>query len=131
MRYVPEVEQVEFYVNMPEDSAWIGLALGHKDMTFGGDMAVFFSNKRLGDEYAYGDYNSDGFGEPIPDRSNDLKDHPEGVQEIAGGRRRMWVRRDLDTGDPIQDFVIPLDQEFDIGYSMNDQYGDLSPYTPH
>ena len=48
-------------------------------MTAGGDMAVFFSNREVGDEFAYGDYVSEGFGEPMRDRTNNLKDHPEGL----------------------------------------------------
>ena len=35
------------------------------------------------------------------------------------GSITLIVKRELDTGDADDDFVIPLDQEFDIGYAFN------------
>ena len=42
----------------------------------------------------------------------------------------MFVRRALDTGDE-RDFVIPLDQEFDMGYAYHDSANELGWLTKH
>ena len=44
MRYVPEVDQVEFIVSMNRSDNWLGLVLGQDDMMEGGDMAIFFGD---------------------------------------------------------------------------------------
>ena len=40
------------------------------------------------------------------------------------GKIRFTLTRELDTGDE-QDFVIPIDEEFDLGWAVNDKSNDL------
>ena len=42
----------------------------------------------------------------------------------------MFVRRALDTGDA-NDYVFPLDQEFDMSYAYNDEANTMSWLTKH
>ena len=47
------------------------------------------------------------------------------------GSITLIVKRELDTGDADDDFVIPLDQEFDIGYAFNPESNQLTFLTKH
>ena len=75
---------------------------------------------------------SQGRTEPRPDRTDDLKAHPDGSVELdeAAGTVTLFARREMDTVD-LEDFLIPLDTEFKIGFAYNNYYNYLSPYTPH
>ena len=59
----------------------------------------------------------------IADLSVDLDD--------TSGTVTIVARRDLDTGDAMEDFLIPLDTEFSIGFAFNSYANILSDYTPH
>ena len=47
------------------------------------------------------------------------------------GSVTLFARRALDTGDWSQDYLVPLDQEFSIGYAFNDYSDFVSDHTPH
>ena len=74
-----------------------------------------------------------GYREPIVDATDNLIEHPDDTRETTegGDKRRIFVRRALDTGDADEDFVIPLDTEFEIGYAYNSYASTMSPYTTH
>ena len=131
MRYVPETDEVEFIVSLRNSYSWVGMALGAQDMTPYTDMLVFYSGTSFSPPM-YEDRVSAGFREPNIDRFNNLADHPDGgyYEHSDEDRVTFFVRRALDTDD-LEDFVIPLDEEFDIGYSLNDLDGQMSPYTYH
>ena len=67
-------------------------------MAFGNDMVVFFAMSEISE---IGDYVSQGYGEPSPDRQNDMKLHPDGSFEVdeAATQVTIFARRALDTGD--------------------------------
>ena len=44
MRYLPQTDQVEYVVTMPREYVWFGVVLGEKDMSFGGDINIFFAD---------------------------------------------------------------------------------------
>ena len=52
-------------------------------------------------------------------------------EKLDDGRYRLTVRRALDTGDIFEDYVIPVDQEIDIGFAYNTYYNAMSPYSMH
>ena len=63
---------------------------------------------------------------------SDLFAHPDGLSEVGDdGSVTLFARRALDTGDWSQDYLVPLDQEFSIGYAFNDYSDFVSDYTPH
>ena len=66
---------------------------------------------------------SAGRTEPRLDLNDDLKPHPGGSIELdeASGTVTLFARRALDT-DEFEDFVIPLDTEFKIGFAYNNFY---------
>ena len=118
MRYLADSDQVEFIVTMNSNS-WFGLVLGQRNMSRDGDMLVFFANGETDSSYA--DYHSVGFMAPEQDFLQDLEPHPDNSVEMdEDGRVSLFARRSLDTEDTDQDYVIPLDEEFYIGYALND-----------
>ena len=128
MRYLAEEEQVELTVTM-KDNSWFGLVPGQRDMGRGGDMLVFFTDGEMSE---FADYHSVGYAPPEQDSEQDLLAHPDRSIEFDGdGRITLFARRALDTGDSSDDFVIPLDQEFYIGYALNDDTNNLSYATKH
>ena len=130
LRYLPENDEVEFIVTLKDDS-WLGLALGSQGMSAGSDMITFGKYPGGAMNFAYADNVSVGYQPPEKDMSEDLMPHPNNViEQNADGRSTIFVRRRLDTGDP-QDFAIPLDQEFFIGYAYNGQTDAISYYTKH
>ena len=116
MRYLKDVDQVEFIVTMRATDMWVGLVLGGtpKVMTKEDDMVIFFAN---GADSTFGDYTSKGFGEPTEDGTKDLLSHPDHNVDIDADTVTIFARRALDTSDS-EDFVIPLDQEFNLGYAF-------------
>ena len=127
MRYVPEADQVEFIVSMNKSDNWLGLILGQDDMKEGGDMAVFFSDGEQDDWW--GDFSAAGYQEPMKDVTDNLVGHPDGGVEFdEADRVTLFVRRDRDTRDP-EDFVIPLDEAFKMGYTYSPQSSDLTDFT--
>ena len=61
VRYLPDIQKVEFYLDMPSKSSYLGLVLGSSDMTLMSDIIVFFSWEQGAE---FGDYTSRGFSEP-------------------------------------------------------------------
>ena len=81
-------------------------------------MVVFFANKA---DSSFGDYKSKGFAAPAEDTTTkDVKAHPDHSVDWdeSAGTVTIFARRALDTGDA-EDFVIPLDQQFNVGYAYN------------
>ena len=67
----------------------------------------------------------------MPDNMTNLDPHPNNSIELEGdGRATIFARRSLDTND-MQDYVIPLDQPFYVGYAINESNSDISYYTKH
>ena len=129
MRYLPETDEIEFIVTMMSNS-WFGLALGNKDMTKDGDM-ITFHRQNYDYDYFFQDRYSVGYQPPAVDEINNLANHPvRSIEFDADGRATLFARRALDTGDS-SDFVIPLDQEFNVGYAVNGSSSDISIYTKH
>ena len=129
MRYLPETNQVEFTVTMKPDS-WFGLALGSQGMGVGTDMLTF---QRWNDDknFEFRDQVSVGYAPPMPDNMANLEGHPNNSMELeSDGRATIFTRRSLDTND-MQDYVIPLDQPFFVGYAINESNYDISYYTKH
>ena len=57
--------------------------------------------------------------------------HPDGGIEFdEADRVTLFVRRDRDTRDP-EDFAIPLDETFKMGYAYSPQSSDLTDFTKH
>ena len=57
--------------------------------------------------------------------------HPDGAIEFDGADRvTLFVRRDRDTRDP-EDFAIPLDEAFKMGYAYSPQSSDFTDFTKH
>ena len=109
---------------MKASDAWVGLVLGGSPgrMTAEDDMVIFFAN---GADSAFGDYISKGFKAPTEDSLKDLLSHPDHNVDIDGGLVTIFARRALDTSDS-EDFVIPLDQEFNLGYAFKTGSNSLS-----
>ena len=61
MRYLPDIEKVEFYLDMPSKPSYLGLVLGSKEMTLMSDIIVFYLSGQGAD---FGDYTSQGEVEP-------------------------------------------------------------------
>ena len=129
MRYLPELNQVEFTVTMLP-SSWFGLALGSQGMSSGTDMLTF---QRWNDDkdFEFLDQVSVGYQPPMQDERSNLEGHPNNSIELeSDGRATIFARRSLDTND-MQDYVIPLDQPFYVGYAINESNSDISYYTKH
>ena len=127
MRYLPESDEVEFTVTMGSMS-WFGLALGDIGMSPGTDM-ISFHRGFDGADYDVNDRVSIGYQPPDFDESNDLIQHPGNAIEMdndSEDKATIFIRRRLDTGD-MQDFVIPLDEEFFVGYAVNHVARDRQP----
>ena len=127
LRYLPELDQVEFTVTLG-DNNWFGLVPGQGNMQSDGDMHVFFGD---GSDSYFADYHSVGYKPPALDDTQDLIEVPEHPTELKEGKRiTMVARRQIDTGDEM-DFVIPLDEEFMMGYAFNGESHKLSYGTKH
>ena len=94
-----------------------------------GDMHVFFGD---GADSYFADYHSVGYKPPKIDDNQDLVSDPAHPPEMKndGEKITLVARRALDTGDE-QDFVIPLDEEFTMGYAFNGESHELSYSTKH
>ena len=67
----------------------------------------------------------------MQDVTDNLAGHPDGGIEFdEADRVTLFVRRDRDTRDP-EDFAIPLDEAFKMGYAYSPQSSDLSNFTKH
>ena len=98
-----------FKIKMPSGS-WFGLGLGTKNMDVDSDMIMIDgSNKKAFDMYSVGKRL------PKQDNSQDLQYFFE--QDGSEGLN-VTVRRLLDTNDG-KDFVLPIDQDFDLAWSIN------------
>ena len=65
----------------------------------------------------------------MKDVTDNLVGHPDGGVEFdEADRVTLFVRRDRDTRDP-EDFVIPLDEAFEMGYTYSPQSSDLTDFT--
>ena len=102
-----------------KDNTWMGLVLGDSGMAPGSDMIQIKANgihSRVYDKF------SQGYISPANDREKDI---PATFRFFEGGYIRFTLRRALDTGDTANDFLIPIEQEFDLGYAINDESNDL------
>ena len=119
MRYLPEAEQVEFIVTMKQSDAWLGLILGATPGTMAvkDDMVIFFAN---GDSSKSVDYTGIGTRAPVPDSTQNLKDHPDHNLDFDDVEQTVTIfaRRALDTGDAV-DYLLQLDKDFVLGWAYS------------
>ena len=97
----------------------MGLVLGDSGMAPGADMVQIKAdgiNSRVYDKF------SAGYISPPQDARKDLTDNK--FRFFPGGYIRFTLVRKLDTGDS-SDFLIPVDQEFDLGWAVNENTNDL------
>ena len=115
MRYLPGDEEVEIYVDMPENS-WLGFVLGASGMASGSDMIVIEN----GSGYTtVTDLTSEGYREPTPDVTNNIYDKAEtDVDSNSDGGVTYTFKRRLDTYDS-DDYVLPLDNSFRLGWAFH------------
>ena len=73
-------------------------------------------NSRVYDKF------SQGYISPAIDAQIDVEAF---FRFIEGGYIKFTLKRKLDTGDRSGDFVIPLEQEFDLGWAINPDTNDL------
>ena len=101
-------------------------------MTFGADMLIFFTSP---DDTPFGtdvaDFSSLGYKEPSHDFEQNVIFPDDWKEKLDDGRYRLTVRRALDTGDIFEDYVIPVDEDFFIGFAYNTYYNALSSFMPH
>ena len=132
MRYLPDSEEVEFTVDIP-DKAWFGLVLGQGNMSVGNDMVVFAADIEADGASGFGDYRSIGYAPPQKDEIENLQGETKFNNDAETGETSVTftARRKLDTGDAEEDFVIPLDEEFTLGYAYNPESSELSFFNKH
>ena len=110
------------------DASWFGLMLGQDNMAYGGDIVAFFG---IDERSYFADYMSEGYQPPALDIVQSVTEHPQNTIEFEDdGRVTLFARRLRDT-DSMEDFMIPLDQEFTIGYAFNSYSDTMSWYTKH
>ena len=119
----PDTEKVKFEIYM-KDNSWMGLVLGNAGMAPGADMIQIMANgvnSRVYDKF------SQGYISPPVDESTNLD---ATFRFFEGGFIRFTIERDLDTGDSTHDYLIPTDQEFDLGWAVNHKTNEmLSKHT--
>ena len=111
-------EKAIFEIYMP-DNSWLGLVLGDSGMAPGADMIQIKAdgiNSRVYDKF------SQGYISPPQDPEKNLLDNK--FRFFEGGVVRFTLTRELDTGDAA-DFLIPVDNEFDLGWAVNTETSDL------
>ena len=97
-------------------------------MDEGNDIVVVSANDKQSyclDKYTVGETT-------LKDDSDQSIEHCK-VRITRGGERdnELWffMKRKLDTGDSNgQDFVVPLDTEFELGYVINEETADVSKW---
>ena len=112
-----------------QNNSWVGLILGgHDIMDSGNDIVVVSANDKQSyclDKYTVGETT-------LKDDSDQSIEHCK-VRITRGGERdnEIWffMKRKLDTGDTNgQDFVVPLDAGFELGYVINEETADVSKW---
>ena len=66
-----------------------------------------------------------GNGQPEIDGQQDLE---AWFRDLPSGQLEVKLRRQLDTGDLINDYVLPVEQEFDLGWAVHTSSSDISQY---
>lgn len=95
------------------DNSWMGIVLGESGMGPGADMIQIKAegiNSRVYDKF------SQGYISPAEDGQNNLD---ATFRFFEGDQIRFTITRALDTGDSEQDYLVPVDQEFDLGWAIN------------
>ena len=124
MRVDEDGSKAIFEVYM-KDSSWLGLVLGKANMTPGSDMIQIMAdgvNSRVYDKF------SQGFISPAED-SNDNLDAT--FRFFDGDYIRFTIERDLDTGDGEHDFVLPIEQDFQLGWAIHSSSNNLLAKHSH
>ena len=111
VRYDAADETVVFDVIIP-DGTWFGLLLGDDRMSRGTDIIMF---KADGDSSEFYDATSKGYTSPQIDQADNLS----GKFRKIGNEVKFTVSRPLETDDFNNDYVIPLDRDFKVGYAIN------------
>lgn len=89
-------------------------------MTVGSDIIQVDGGKRQ----AF-DMHSVGNKAPEQDSQQDLD---TSFETLSNGKLQVTVKRPLDTGDFKDDYVLPVDQPFDIAWAVNTKSSDISKY---
>ena len=103
-------DTVQFDIIMPDES-WLGLNLGGTGMARGDDMVRFIANGR-NSEYI----DEISLGEVDPGR--DSRQNLSGTFSAVGNEVIFTVTRPLDTGDSQEDFLIPVDRNFNMAWGV-------------
>ena len=97
-----------------KNNSWMGLVLGDAGMAPGSDMIQIMANgvnSRVYDKF------SQGYISP-PEDSKDNINTESTFRFFDDDFIRFTLVRDLDTGDADKDFLIPVEQEFDLGWAV-------------
>ena len=57
---------------------------------------------------------------------DDQQDLEAWFRDLPSGQLEVKLRRQLDTGDLINDYVLPVDQKFDLGWAVHTSSSDIS-----
>ena len=110
--------QAIFEVYM-KDGTWMGLVLGDVGMAPGSDMIQIKANgtnSRVYDKF------STGYISPPIDSDKNLQ---ATFRFFEGGFIRFTIKRALDTGDSQNDFLLPLEKSFELGWAVNSDTNNL------
>ena len=91
----------------------MGLVLGNNGMAAGSDMIQIVAdgiNSRVYDKF------SQGFISPPQDQVDNVE---ATFRFFEDGLIRFTIERPLDTGDAEHDFLLPTEQEFQLGWAVN------------
>ena len=97
-----------------KDNSWLGLVLGDAGMSPGSDMIQIMAdgvNSRVYDKF------SQGYISPPLDSKDNINTEST-LRIFDDDFIRFTLVRDLDTGDADKDFLIPVEQEFDLGWAV-------------
>lgn len=115
--YIIPTEEVQFEVDMP-DKSFLGFGFGKSMVNV--DMIIWHANGK--NSYSQ-DYWSTSTKTPKVDDFAHLTTTQEAYTRPDGknktNRVKFVTRRKLDTGEHSEDFVIPLNQEFDFIWAIN------------
>lgn len=113
----PKDENYAMFKIQLSKQSWFGLSLGAKNMRKGTDMiAIDGANQKVYDQVSVGEV------EPKNDAQDDIEFK---FRDVDADNVEVQILRKLDTED-VEDFLIPVDQRFTIGWVVNTASADLA-----
>ena len=102
---------------MPKNT-WFGFGLGSKNMDPNTDMIQIDGGSLVAyDVYAVGKR------APAVDVQQDIE---YTFEQMPNDKLSVTLRRALDTGDFLYDYIIPVDTQFDMSWALNTRSSDIS-----